>query len=71
VTGLDELTRALGGPPAPGVAERLDDDALRELAAAVADARARQARALDDATATALDHVPRLLRGPIRRLVTG
>lgn len=42
---------------------------LRDLAAALRDARHRQAAALHDAGDRALHRIPRLLRGPIRRIV--
>ncbi|HEY1712437.1 MAG TPA: hypothetical protein VGG07_06020 [Solirubrobacteraceae bacterium] len=47
----------------------LSDDELADLAAAVADARHRQAAALSEAGDRALSHIPRLLRGPIKRVV--
>lgn len=42
---------------------------LSDLAAALRDARHRQAAALHDAGDRALHRIPRLLRGPIRRIV--
>ncbi len=71
VAGIDELTDALGAPPPPGIAATLSDADAAVLARAVRDARAHQAAALDEATTAALDHLPRILRGPIRRLVLG
>ncbi len=47
----------------------LSDDELASLAAAVADARHRQAAALAEAGERALSHIPRLLRGPVKRIV--
>ena len=71
MSALDELQAALGAPPPPGLAERVHDAELADLARLVRAARARDSAALEAATANALDHVPRLLRGPIRRLVLG
>jgi hypothetical protein len=46
----------------------LDDAALGDLANAIKQARRRQAQALAAAANRALDQIPRLLRGPIRRM---
>jgi hypothetical protein len=48
----------------------LDDGQLADLADAVRAARRRQAEALKAAGDTALGHVPRLLRGPIRKALS-
>jgi hypothetical protein len=69
MAGIDDLTEALGAPPPPGLAATLTDAEAARLARAVRAAKTKQARALDEATTAALDHVPRLLRGPIRKLV--
>lgn len=45
------------------------DAELSHLAEAVQAARRRQARALHEAGERALGHIPRLLRGPIRKVV--
>ena len=66
-SGYPALRRALGGSAPDGLRE-LDDDDLTDLATAVTDARRRQSRALAEAGERALRHVPRLLRGPIRKL---
>ncbi len=71
MAAIDELTEALGGPPPPGLAARVSDADARELARAVDEARRRQTAALDEATTNAFEHIPRLLRGPIRKLVLG
>ena len=55
--------------PAPDGLRELTDDERADLAAAVADARHRQAAALGEAGDRALSHIPRLLRGPIKRIV--
>ncbi len=67
-SGRDALKAQLGGrvpPPLAGV----DDDALGELASAVAGARRRQAAEIAAAGDQALSHVPRLLRVAIRKVV--
>ena len=65
---LTPLSRQLRGP-APDALRELSQDELTDLAAALADARHRQAAALSEAGDRALSHIPRLLRGPIRRMV--
>jgi hypothetical protein len=50
---------------------RLADEDLLHLAQAIAAARRRQADELEAAGAQAFRLVPRLLRGPIRRLAGG
>jgi len=66
-TGSDALRRALGGRAPEGL-QSLTGDERAHLAEAVSDARRRQARALAQGGERALQHIPRLLRGPIRRL---
>jgi hypothetical protein len=65
---LAALGHQLGGPPPDGL-RRLEPSALSDLADAVADARHRQAVALAAAADQALRFVPRLLRGPIRKIL--
>jgi hypothetical protein len=65
---LTALRRQLG-TDAPDGLGRLSDEELRDLTTALRDARRRQARALAEAGDRALDHIPRLLRGPVRRIV--
>jgi uncharacterized protein involved in exopolysaccharide biosynthesis len=60
--------RAQLGPTAPDALRELSDQELRDLGAAIADARHRQAAALAEAGDRALSHIPRLLRGPIKRI---
>ena len=55
--------------PVPAGLRELSDDELADLSSAVAGARHRQAAALAEAGDRALSHIPRLLRGPIRRIV--
>ncbi len=54
---------------APDGLRALSHDDLRDLAGAVAEARRRQAAELDAAGDQALRHIPRLLRGPIRKVL--
>ena len=54
--------------PVPDALRELSDDELADLSSAVADARHRQAAALAEAGDRALSHIPRLLRGPIKRI---
>jgi hypothetical protein len=65
---FQELSRQLGGHAPEGL-RKLKPDELRDLALALREARHRQAEALAVAGERALGHVPRLLRGPIRRVV--
>jgi hypothetical protein len=68
--GLDALAAELRAAPPAGVAA-LADEHLSHLAAAVASARRRQAAELQAAGDRAMSAIPRLLRGPIRRVVGG
>jgi hypothetical protein len=63
-----ELGSQLGGHAPEGL-RKLEAEELRDLALALREARHRQAEALAVAGERALGHVPRLLRGPIRRVV--
>lgn len=62
------LSKQLRGN-APDALRELSDQELADLSAAIADARHRQAAALSEAGDRALRHIPRLLRGPIKRVV--
>jgi hypothetical protein len=53
----------------PASLARLDDDQLRDLAQAIRDARRRQVVELKAAREQSLAHIPKLLRGPVRRVV--
>jgi hypothetical protein len=68
MTDLAALEAQLGSEPPAGLA-RLDPDELGDLTAAIRDARRRQAAEIDAVGDRALSFVPRLLRGPIRRIV--
>jgi hypothetical protein len=64
----DELRRQLAGDVPPALS-RLTEFELRDLAHAIRDAREREGEALAASGERALDRVPRLLRGPIRKVV--
>lgn len=66
--GLAALAAQLRDTPPAGLAILADAD-LADLADTIAAARARQAAALEQAGEQAFSYVPRLLRGPIRRLL--
>ena len=65
---LAALGKELGGAPPPALAT-LSSDELNDLAGAVRHARKRQAHELAAAGDAAFAHVPRLLRGPIRKVL--
>ncbi|MEV6900937.1 hypothetical protein [Amycolatopsis sp. NPDC051372] len=62
------LAEQLGGPLPDGI-EALPEDARQDLAAALRDARHRQAKALAQAGEDGLKYVPALLRGAVRKAV--
>lgn len=66
--GLAELEAQLHAAPPAGLA-RLAGADLEHLAAAIREARTRQAAELDAAGEHAFRYIPRLLRGPIRRVL--
>ncbi len=66
--GLSELAEQLRAQPPKGLAS-LGDEQLRDLAGAVRAARRRQAAELAQAGAQAYRHIPKLLRGPVRRVL--
>jgi hypothetical protein len=49
----------------------LADDELIALADLLRDAKGRQAQLLDEGVADALNIVPRLMRGPVRKILFG
>jgi hypothetical protein len=63
--GLRALEAELRAP-AP---QALSEAQLQDLAAAIRDARRRQAAELTAAGEKALSHIPRLLRAPVRRVL--
>lgn len=64
----DELRTALGGQLTPGL-EALGADDQRRLAQQLNEARARQQAELARALEAALQHVPMLLRGAVRKVL--
>ena len=54
--------------PLPAGIRQLTEDQRQDLADAIRDARRRQAGALAEAGENALGQLPRLVRGPIRRM---
>jgi len=64
------LEHELGGPPSPSV-RALAPAHAAALAATVRAARIQQAEQLRAATDETFDRLPRLLRGPVRRIVGG
>jgi hypothetical protein len=68
--GLSKLRAQLRAEPPAGLAQLADED-LERLADAVAAARRRQAAELEAAGEAAFRYVPRLLRGPMRKLLGG
>lgn len=67
-TALSDL-RAQLGASLPASLSTLTDEQLRDLSDAIGAARRRQAQALAAAGDQALRHIPRLLRGPVKRVV--
>jgi hypothetical protein len=65
---VETLARELGGDP-PEAFNVLPKDALSALTAAMRAARARQSRQLDEALTKALEHVPALMRLPVRKVL--
>jgi hypothetical protein len=66
--GVETLREQLRADPPAGVAALAEAD-LQHLAEAVRAARHRQAAELDRAGEQALRLIPRILRGPIRKVV--
>lgn len=67
---LREVGEALGGS-APDALLALTPAQLRELAGVVSEAGEEQSAALDRAVEQALRQAPRLLRGPLRKVLVG
>ena len=70
----DAARRALEeqlGTSVPKGVGALGEAELEDLAAAVRAARRRQAKALAEAGERALNRIPRLLRGPVRKVAGG
>jgi hypothetical protein len=66
--GFQALARQLRDAPPESLAQ-LEEAQLTDLADAVRDARRRQAAELAAAGDKAFGHIPRLLRGPIRKFL--
>jgi hypothetical protein len=66
----DRLERELGQPLPPGLAA-LPDAHHAQLAEAIDAARGRQREALAAATESGLAFIPRLLRGPVKKVLFG
>jgi hypothetical protein len=67
---LQPIREQLGAPLPDGL-RALSDDELRDLAAALAEAHAEQARALDGAIDHTLRFLPWPLSGIVRRVLVG
>ena len=66
--GLASLTHQLRDSP-PAAVGALADQHLSHLAGALRTARHRQAEQVRAASDQALDRIPRLLRGPVKKIV--
>ena len=67
---IHALRDALKAEPPPECAA-LDDPQLADLAEAIESARGRQRAELHVAIDAAYGHLPRLLRGPVRKVLGG
>lgn len=65
---IELLARELGGDP-PEAFHGLPREAQQALIAALRAARSRQKNQLDQALTQALEHVPMLMRGPVRKIL--
>lgn len=65
---FEVLAKELGGDP-PETFHALPPDALSALTAALRAARSRQKKQLDEALTKALEHVPALMRLPVRKVL--
>ncbi len=66
-----QAVREQYGEPLPAGLQALPDEALTDLAVALADARAEQERALDGAIDRTLRFLPWPLAGLVRRVLIG
>lgn len=64
------LETELGGPPPEGL-QALSDDQLRAFTDLLCDAKRRQSGALEAAVEESLEIVPRMARGPVRKMLFG
>lgn len=67
---ISDLEAELGGRPPEGL-EGLTDAQLRIFTDALRGAKQRQSEALQAAVEQALEIVPRLVRGPVRKILFG
>lgn len=63
------LSKELGCAPPKRLVSQLTDEEAERLATALSEARRRQSAALAAAADGAFNHVPRLLRGPVRKIL--
>jgi len=70
VATADQLRSELGAEPPPAIAA-LGDGELAVLTGALKAARDHQEQALAAATDAGLGFIPRLLRGPVKRILFG
>ncbi len=63
------LRAALDGAQPPASLRGLDDAVVADLAAAITQARREQARLLAASGEASLRHVPRILRGPVKKVL--
>jgi len=63
------LREALGGAEPPASLRTLDDATVADLAAAIAQAHRDQRRQLAASGEASLRHVPKLLRGPVKKVI--
>jgi hypothetical protein len=66
--GLTRLEEQLRDRPPAGL-HQLEEEHLTHLAAAIRSTRRRQGEQLEAASDHALNHIPRLLRGPVKKIV--
>jgi hypothetical protein len=66
MSGREALQKQLRAEPPAGLG--LPDDEMQELADLIRSARATQGEELQESLLGALDHLPRPLRGPIRKV---
>ena len=71
MTESDRRLRDFLGAELPEGISALPEAARDALAAVILDARARQARGLQEALGAALKHVPLPLRGIVRKVLVG
>lgn len=69
-SGAEKLEAALGAP-IPESFSKLTDEQLGRLADALDAARQRERRELTEAMENGLGFVPRMLRGPVKKVLFG